>query len=113
MFVPRRVNLPPLVLVVAGITPLLPGLTLYRGFAALALDAVSDGAVTILLALTFSLALAAGVSFGEQIGGPLQNGLRRLSGRRARSHGLASTDGVGEDAAEQAAQGRTRRPRVF
>ena len=99
--VPRKLGLPPLVLVVAGITPLLPGLTLYRGFAELAADAVSTGTITILLALTFSLALAAGVSFGEQVGWPLVKGARHLFRRPAPS--------------EQIGQGRpgSRRPRIF
>ena len=45
------------VLVIAGITPLLPGLTMYRGFSQLAYGGVAVGAVTILLALTFVSAL--------------------------------------------------------
>ena len=113
MFVPQRVSLPPLVLVVAGITPLLPGLTLYRGFTELALNAVSQGSVTILLALAFSLALAAGVSFGEQVGGPLRNLVRRVGGREPRAQGLEATEGVAEDAEAQARRGNTRRPRIF
>ena len=105
MGVPRRIGLPPLVLVVAGITPLLPGLTLYRGFAELAADAISNGALSILLALTFSLALAAGVSFGEQVGWPIVQGVRQLF-RRPPAGGIAS---------EQIGQGRagSRRPRIF
>lgn len=78
MILPRMLGTPPLVLVIAGITPLLPGLTMYRGFSQLAFDSVAVGAVTILLALTFGLALAAGVSVGEQVGWPLQRLTRRL-----------------------------------
>lgn len=99
MLLPRSVGTPPLVLVIAGITPLLPGLTMYRGFSQLAYNSVGQSSVTILLALTFGLALAAGVSFGEQIGWPLQRLVRRL------------TPGVtAEDRARDAQRGR---PRVF
>lgn len=86
MVLPPRLGLPPLVLVVAGIMPLLPGLTLYTGFSQLAVNGVGQngagstigtGSVSILLALTISLGLAAGVSFGEQIGWPLAKLRRR------------------------------------
>lgn len=88
MMMPSRAQMPPLVLVIAGITPLLPGLLLYRGFSQIATvgdpanvqlsnGSLTNGAVTILLALTVSLGLAAGVSFGEQIGWPIS----RLFGR--------------------------------
>jgi uncharacterized membrane protein YjjP (DUF1212 family) len=86
MVLPRRLGLPPLVLVVAGIAPLLPGLSLYTGFSQLATDGtgangtgstIATGSVTILLALTVSLGLAAGVSFGEQVGWPLARAQRR------------------------------------
>ncbi|MHC1558717.1 threonine/serine exporter family protein [Actinomycetospora sp. C-140] len=99
MLLPRLLGTPPLVLVVAGITPLLPGLTMYRGFSQLAYDSVAQGAVTILLALTVGLALAAGVSVGEQIGWPLQRLARRLL--------------PGVTAEERARDARRGRPRVF
>jgi uncharacterized membrane protein YjjP (DUF1212 family) len=86
MVLPQRLGTPPLVLVVAGIAPLLPGLSLYTGFSQLATDGtgatgtgstIATGSVTILLALTVSLGLAAGVSFGEQVGWPLAKAQRR------------------------------------
>lgn len=70
ILLPARLRVPPLVLVVAGITPLLPGLQLYRGFTQIATSSVGAGAVSTIVALTIALALAAGVSFGEQIGWP-------------------------------------------
>jgi uncharacterized membrane protein YjjP (DUF1212 family) len=94
MVLPQRLGLPPLVLVVAGIAPLLPGLSLYTGFSQLATDgtgatgtgsAVGTGSVTILLALTVALGLAAGVSFGEQVGWPLAKAQRRRLPAAARS----------------------------
>ncbi|MFC5064944.1 threonine/serine ThrE exporter family protein [Actinomycetospora atypica] len=104
IMIPPRLGLPPLVLVVAGIMPLLPGLMLYTGFAQLAvvgLDGsmqssgsvteIQTGTLTSLLAFVVSLALAAGVSFGEQIGWPVA--------RLWRGSPTASM--------------RTRRPRIF
>lgn len=94
MVLPARLGTPPLVLVVAGIMPLLPGLTLYTGFSQLATDGggqngtvspIGTGSVTILLALTVSLGLAAGVSFGEQVGWPLAKAQRRRLPAAARS----------------------------
>ncbi len=57
-------------IVLAGIIPLLPGLTAYRGFYQLAVEGVADGLVTVTLALAIGLALAAGVSFGEFLTSP-------------------------------------------
>ncbi len=57
-----------LVVVLSGITPLLPGLTAYRGFYQLAsgqAQDVVDGLVTVTLALAVALALAAGVTLGR------------------------------------------------
>jgi uncharacterized membrane protein YjjP (DUF1212 family) len=53
-----------LVVTLAGITPLLPGFTAYRGFYQLAVQGVADGLVTVTLALGTGLALAAGVALG-------------------------------------------------
>lgn len=54
------------VIVLAGIVPLLPGLTAYRGFYELASGKlVTNGLVTITLALAIGLAIAAGVTFGQ------------------------------------------------
>ena len=50
----------PHVITLAGIIPLLPGLTAYRGFYQLAVEGVADGLVTVTLALAIGLALAAG-----------------------------------------------------
>jgi uncharacterized membrane protein YjjB (DUF3815 family) len=58
------------VIVLAGIIPLLPGLTAYRGFYQLAVQGVVDGLVTVLLALAIGLALAAGVSLGNFLSRP-------------------------------------------
>lgn len=61
----RFTNVPALVITLAGITPLLPGLTAYQGFYQLAVTGVTDGLVTVMLALAIGGALAGGVSLGE------------------------------------------------
>jgi uncharacterized membrane protein YjjB (DUF3815 family) len=58
-------TVPPLVVALAGITPLLPGLTAYRGFYQLSVEGLADGLVTVTLALAIGLALAAGVTLGQ------------------------------------------------
>ncbi|MEV0947665.1 threonine/serine exporter family protein [Rhodococcus sp. NPDC049939] len=63
----RRALTPPLVVVVAGITPLLPGLSLYRGLYSLLNDEVLIGLSALLSAFGIGCALAAGVTFGEWI----------------------------------------------
>ncbi len=61
----RGGGVPPLVVTLAGITPLLPGFTAYRGFYQLAVEGVADGLVTVSVALGIGLALAAGVALGD------------------------------------------------
>ncbi|EKT78139.1 uncharacterized membrane protein YjjP (DUF1212 family) [Rhodococcus percolatus] len=63
----RRALTPPLVVVVAGITPLLPGLSLYRGLYALLNNEVVIGLSSLLAAFGIGCALAAGVTLGEWI----------------------------------------------
>lgn len=58
-------TVPPLVVALAGISPLLPGLTAYRGFYQLSVEGLADGLVTISLALAIGGALAAGVTLGQ------------------------------------------------
>ena len=67
----RRVGgVSPLVVTLAGITPLLPGFTAYRGFYQLAVEGLTEGLVTITVALGIGLALAAGVTFGDFLARP-------------------------------------------
>jgi uncharacterized membrane protein YjjP (DUF1212 family) len=76
----------PLVVTLAGITPLLPGFTAYRGFYQLAVEGLADGLVTVTIALGIGLALAAGVAFGDFLARP----------RRPAAPAVADT--AGEDA---------------
>lgn len=61
----RRALTPPLVVAVAGITPLLPGLTVYRGLSALLNGHQLVGLNQLLAAFGVGCALAAGVTLGE------------------------------------------------
>ncbi|MFF0541656.1 threonine/serine ThrE exporter family protein [Nocardia thailandica] len=61
----RRALTPPLVVAVAGITPLLPGLKVYRGLYALLHDELVLGLGQVLGAFGVGCALAAGVILGE------------------------------------------------
>lgn len=63
----RRALTPPLVVAMAGITPLLPGLKVYRGLSALLNDQQSLGLNQLLAAFGVGCALAAGVTLGEWI----------------------------------------------
>jgi uncharacterized membrane protein YjjB (DUF3815 family) len=60
----------PLVVTLAGITPLLPGFTAYRGFYQLSVEGLAEGLVTVTVALGIGLALAAGVAFGDFLARP-------------------------------------------
>lgn len=61
----RLATIPPLVVTVAGITPMLPGLSVYRGLAALTSDQTGIGLGMLFQALAVAVALAAGIVFGE------------------------------------------------
>jgi uncharacterized membrane protein YjjB (DUF3815 family) len=63
-------KVPPLVVTLAGNSPLLPGLTAYRGFYELSVEGLTDGLVTLTLALAIGLALAAGVTLGQYLTRP-------------------------------------------
>ncbi|WP_372477410.1 threonine/serine ThrE exporter family protein [Nocardia australiensis] len=63
----RRALTPPLVVAVAGITPLLPGLKVYRGLYAVLYDELLIGANQLLAAIGVGCALAAGVTLGEWV----------------------------------------------
>jgi uncharacterized membrane protein YjjP (DUF1212 family) len=82
----RRLRIPPLVIAVAGMVPLLPGLTVYRALFELAVERDYTGLSTLMVATSVALALAAGVVLGEYLAQPVRHGLgrleRRLSGPR-------------------------------
>ncbi len=63
----RRALTPPQVVAVAGITPLLPGLAVYRGLYGLLSEQTLSGITWMASALGIGCALAAGVTLGEFI----------------------------------------------
>jgi uncharacterized membrane protein YjjP (DUF1212 family) len=77
----RRVGVPPLVVVVSGTVPLLPGLTIYRGLFELMTEGSMAGIITLTTAVAIGVALASGVILGEYIAQPIRTEARRLEDR--------------------------------
>lgn len=75
----RRALVPPLIVAVAGITPLLPGLAVYRGLSAALGDHVLAGIVAITSAAGIGVALAAGVTLGEWLARTVKRPRKRIS----------------------------------
>ena len=75
-------RVPPLVIVVAGIVPLLPGLSIYRGLSLLGADDYT-GILQMITAAAIAISLAAGVILGEYVAQPLRREARRLEQRLA------------------------------
>jgi len=69
--VATRIAVPPLVVVVAAIVPLLPGLSIYRGMTLLASDDLL-GLVALITAVSTAIALSSGVILGEYVAQPLR-----------------------------------------
>ncbi|WP_051866945.1 threonine/serine exporter ThrE [Corynebacterium atypicum] len=63
----RRFQIPPLITGIAGITPMLPGLSVYRGMYAASSDQMLIGFTNIARALAIASGLAAGLVLGEWI----------------------------------------------
>jgi uncharacterized membrane protein YjjB (DUF3815 family) len=80
----RRNLAPPLVVSIAGIVPLLPGLALLHGIYAILNDQQAVGFASVLGAMAIGTALAAGVTLGEWSSWKVRR--RRLAARR-RSRG--------------------------
>jgi uncharacterized membrane protein YjjP (DUF1212 family) len=78
----RRLGVTPLVVAVSGITPLLPGLSTYRGLYQIGVEPSGDIS-TLMTAVAIGLALAAGVVLGEWLAQPVRTGLGRLERRFA------------------------------
>ncbi|MFI5584454.1 threonine/serine exporter ThrE family protein [Amycolatopsis sp. NPDC051758] len=78
----RRLGVTPLVVAVSGITPLLPGLSTYRGLYQIGVEATGNFS-TLMTAVAIGLALAAGVVLGEWLAQPVRTGLGRLERRFA------------------------------
>lgn len=82
----KRFSVPPLVIVISGVTPFLPGLTIYRGLTLLSAQVqdgqnVGAGIFSIVVAATIALSLAAGVILGQYVAQPLATEARRFERR--------------------------------
>lgn len=73
-------RVPPLVIVVSGIVPLLPGLSIYRALALMA-DGDSNGILALVTAAAVAISLSSGVILGEYVAQPLKREARRLEQR--------------------------------
>lgn len=78
----ERVRVPPLVVVVSGVVPLLPGLSVYSALSLLA-EGSREGLVSLARAVAIGGALAAGVILGQYVAQPLRRQARRLEQRLA------------------------------
>ncbi len=77
-----RMRIPPLVVVVSGIIPLLPGGSIYRGLYKM-MEGDVLGISSLAGAVVIAVALAAGVILGEYIAQPLKREARRLETKMA------------------------------
>jgi uncharacterized membrane protein YjjB (DUF3815 family) len=85
-----RVGTPSLVVSICGITPLLPGMTVYRALAKIVAGNSAAGMTLLFEALTIGLALAAGVALGSFLVRPLSSGYDRYDRRvRRRARGAS------------------------
>ena len=93
----RRNLAPPMVVSIAGIVPLLPGLALLHGIYAILNDQHAVGFGSVLGALAIGTALAAGVTLGEWSSWKVRR--RRLAARR-RSRGTRLAEPTRTDSDE-------------
>lgn len=77
----HRQKAPPLIYLAAGIIPLLPGLTIYRGMLRLAESDTVGGLITLGNAVAIGLALAAGAILGEFLAQPARREVARFERR--------------------------------
>jgi uncharacterized membrane protein YjjB (DUF3815 family) len=80
--VASRTRIPTLVVVAAGITPFLPGLSIYRGLTLLATDS-SKALLAMVTAAAIAIALSSGAILGEYLAQPIRREARRLESRLA------------------------------
>jgi uncharacterized membrane protein YjjB (DUF3815 family) len=80
--VAARTRIPTLVVVAAGITPFLPGLSIYRGLTLLSTDS-SKALVAMVTAAAIAIALSSGAILGEYLAQPIRREARRLEAKLA------------------------------
>jgi uncharacterized membrane protein YjjP (DUF1212 family)/uncharacterized membrane protein YjjB (DUF3815 family) len=80
--VAARTRIPALVMVAAGITPFLPGLSIFRGLTLLTIDA-SAALLAMVTAAAIAIALSSGAILGEYVAQPIRRESRRLESKLA------------------------------
>ena len=80
--VASRTRIPTLVVVAAGITPFLPGLSIYRGLTLLG-ERSSAALLAMVTAAAIAIALSSGAILGEYLAQPIRREARRLESRLA------------------------------
>jgi uncharacterized membrane protein YjjB (DUF3815 family) len=80
--VAARVRIPSLVVVAAGITPFLPGLSIYRGLTLIGTDP-STALLAMATAAGIAISLSSGAILGEYVAQPVRREARRLENRLA------------------------------
>jgi uncharacterized membrane protein YjjB (DUF3815 family) len=80
--VAARTRIPALVVVAAGITPFLPGLSIFRGLTLLGTDA-SSALLAMVTAAAIAIALSSGAILGEYLAQPIRRETRRLESKLA------------------------------
>jgi uncharacterized membrane protein YjjP (DUF1212 family) len=80
--VAARTRIPALVVVAAGITPFLPGLSIFRGLTLLSTDA-SSALLAMVTAAAIAIALSSGAILGEYLAQPIRRETRRLESKLA------------------------------
>jgi uncharacterized membrane protein YjjB (DUF3815 family) len=80
--VAARTRIPTLVVVAAGITPFLPGLSIYRGLTLLATDS-SKALLAMVTAAAIAIALSSGAILGEYVAQPIRREAHRLESKLA------------------------------
>ncbi|MCM0620111.1 threonine/serine ThrE exporter family protein [Nocardioides bruguierae] len=123
-----RYRVPPLVVVVSGVVPMLPGLSIYRSLTLLSEggSAISEGLLAMVAAISVAISIASGVILGEYLAQPLAREAskleHRLSGPRLvgplkvprpkrRKRGSTTTGSLRTVTPEQEASDRRRRQR--
>lgn len=110
----RRSSIPPLVTAIAGATPFLPGMSIYRGLHALLNGQPLNGFTALAAALGTATALAAGIALGEWLARQMRRPprltrygeVKRPKIQRRRRRHAAGTDAP--DGTANPVEGRTR-----
>lgn len=107
----RRFLIPPLITGVAGITPMLPGLSVYRGMYAALNEQMLVGFTNMAVALATASALAAGLVLGEWIARRIRRPRRFNPYRAFRAAGRISFGRLARAAAQTRRRSRHRHAR--